>query len=593
MMKDMNDSAKRPEEDAEVGAISEDTELNEMEQQTAESSEDAQCGEDCQAEEPAESEDAQTEQMTAETVDEEFQISKRQEDGSWKPQPVWISCAEEPEAEEPEEPEQEEEHKPVSDRTRRIRKIVAGAVAAVVVLTVGGLSLYTYQYPHIFHGVKLASEFSLSGMTEEQAAQYIESDCGDSILNHDVTVTGDGKEFTLHVSDVAEQVDGAATAADAYRVGREGNYFQRVGAVISALFGQNTVDATIKTDDKALQEFVKDVHDEVQYDPVQPSFKVDKKAAVMTIDTGKTGLDFKQKPVVDALKAQIAEMNFEPYEIETYVLNQEKPDAEQMAKDASCEAENAKVDPETEEIINSVHGVKVTAAEISKVIGDASEQTYTVPVEITKAELTAKQLKKVLFRDVLAQTTTYYTSDYNRTINVRLTAEACDNTILNPGDEFSYNDIVGERTPERGYQKATIFVSGESVEDYGGGACQSSSTIYMAVLRADLDVTERRSHQFQITYTPISQDATVAWGSQDFKFVNDTDYPIKIDMSMGDGALTCTIYGTKTDDKTVELSSTSYVSGNYRHATLYKTVTVNGESETYVENNSAYRLGGH
>ena len=115
----------------------------------------------------------------------------------------------------------------------------------------------------------------------------------------------------------------------------------------------------------------------------------------------------------------------------------------------------------------------------------------------------------------------------------------------------------------------------------------------MAVLRADLEVTERRNHQFQITYTPISQDATVAWGSQDFKFVNDTDYPIKIDMSMGDGAMTCTIYGTKTDDKTVELSSTSYVSGNYRYATLYKTVTVNGESETHVENESSYRLGEH
>lgn len=592
-MKDVNDSAQLPEEEKEA-AVSEDKERNETEPETAETADGAQNEEEQTAEEPAESEEVQTEQIRMETVDPAFQISKRQGDGSWEPQPVWISCAEASD----EEPEEEEsqpipENKPVSDRTRRIRKIVAGAVAAVVVLTVGGLSLYTYQYPNIFHGIKLASEFSLSGMTEEQAAQYIESDCGSSILNHDITVTGDGKEFTLHVADVAEQVDGAATAEAAYRIGREGNYFQRVGAVVAALFGQNDIDAVIKTDDKALQKFVKDVHSKVQYDPVQPSFKIDKTNAVMTIDTGKTGLDFNQKTMRRELKEQISGMCFDPYEIETYVLNQQKPDAEQMAKDACCEAENAKVDPETGEIINSVHGVKVTAKAISDAIGDASKQTYTVPVEITKPSLTAKQLEKVLFRDVLAQTTTYYSGGYSRTTNVRLTAEACDNTILNPGDEFSYNGIVGERTPERGYQTATIFVDGKSVEDYGGGACQSSSTIYMAVLRADLEVTERRNHQFQITYTPISQDATVAWGSQDFKFVNDTDYPIKIDMSMGDGALTCTIYGTKTDDKTVELSSTSYVSGNYRYATLYKTVTVNGESETYVENESSYRLGEH
>lgn len=592
-MKDVNDSARLPEEEKEA-AVSEDKERNETELETAEVADGAQNEEEQTAEEPAESEDAQTEQIRMETVDPAFQISKRQGDGSWEPQSVWISCAEASD----EEPEEEEsqpipENKPVSDRTRRIRQIVAGAVAAVVVLTVGGLSLYTYQYPNIFHGVKLASEFSLSGMTEEQAAQYIESDCGSSILNHDITVTGDGKEFTLHVADVAEQVDGAATAEAAYRIGREGNYFQRVGAVVAALFGQNNIDAVIKTDDKALQKFVKGVHGKVQYDPVQPSFKIDKTNAVMTIDTGKTGLDFNQKTMRRELKEQISGMSFDPYEIETYVLNQQKPNAEKMAKDASCEAENAKVDTETGEILHSVHGVKVTAKAISDAVGDASKQTYTVPVEITKPELTAKQLEKVLFRDVLAQTTTYYSGGYSRTTNVRLTAEACDNTILNPGDEFSYNGIVGERTPERGYQTATIFVDGKSVEDYGGGACQSSSTIYMAVLRADLEVTERRNHQFQITYTPISQDATVAWGSQDFKFVNDTDYPIKIDMSMGDGALTCTIYGTKTDDKTVELSSTSYVSGNYRYATLYKTVTVNGESETHVENESSYRLGEH
>ena len=592
-MKDVNDSARLPEEEKEA-AVSEDKERNETELETAEVADGAQNEEEQTAEEPAESEDAQTEQIRMETVDPAFQISKRQGDGSWEPQSVWISCAEASD----EEPEEEEsqpitENKPVSDRTRRIRQIVAGAVAAVVVLTVGGLSLYTYQYPNIFHGVKLASEFSLSGMTEEQAAQYIESDCGSSILNHDITVTGDGKEFTLHVADVAEQVDGAATAEAAYRIGREGNYFQRVGAVVAALFGQNNIDAVIKTDDKALQKFVKGVHGKVQYDPVQPSFKIDKTNAVMTIDTGKTGLDFNQKTMRRELKEQISGMSFDPYEIETYVLNQQKPNAEKMAKDASCEAENAKVDTETGEILHSVHGVKVTAKAISDAVGDASKQTYTVPVEITKPELTAKQLEKVLFRDVLAQTTTYYSGGYSRTTNVRLTAEACDNTILNPGDEFSYNGIVGERTPERGYQTATIFVDGKSVEDYGGGACQSSSTIYMAVLRADLEVTERRNHQFQITYTPISQDATVAWGSQDFKFVNDTDYPIKIDMSMGDGALTCTIYGTKTDDKTVELSSTSYVSGNYRYATLYKTVTVNGESETHVENEGSYRLGEH
>jgi vancomycin resistance protein YoaR len=530
--------------------------------------------------------------------DPAFVVSKRQADGTWKRQPV--TAAAEPTEEPNEEPEEEEEPEEnislpdwkelLGGATFRKGRVVVGVVVAAVLVVFAGLSIYTYQYPNIFRGVKLTSTYSLSGMTQEEAANYIESECQDELLDQDITVSGDGKEFTLHIADAAEQVDGEATAEAAYQIGREGGYFQRLGDVIGALLGQKSVTASVVVNEEALDEFVQSVHDEVQYDPIQPSFTVDKSDAVLTIDTGTPGLDFDESVTEQALAQQMSVLDCTPYELETEAVAQDKPDAEQIAEDASCEAENAKVDTETGETVASVHGVSVTADAIAEVVGDAAEQTYTVPITVTKPEITQKELDEVLFRDTLAQVTTYYTSDSGRTNNVRLTAEACDGIILNPGDEFSYNDIVGERTPERGYQKATIFVNGESVEDYGGGACQSSSTIYMAVLRADLEVTERRNHQFQISYTPISQDATVAWGSQDFKFVNDTDYPIKVTMDMGGGALTCTIYGTKTDDKTVSLSATSSVSGDYRYATLYKTVTVNGESETYVENTSAYLL---
>ena len=114
--------------------------------------------------------------------------------------------------------------------------------------------------------------------------------------------------------------------------------------------------------------------------------------------------------------------------------------------------------------------------------------------------------------------------------------------------------------------------------------------MYMAVLRADLKVTERYNHQFQISYTPISQDAAVYWGSKDFKFVNDTPYPIKVVASSGGGTLTVKLYGTKTSDKTISFSSKSYTSGKYKYASLYKTVTENGKTTTTKVNSSAYLL---
>ena len=191
------------------------------------------------------------------------------------------------------------------------------------------------------------------------------------------------------------------------------------------------------------------------------------------------------------------------------------------------------------------------------------------------------------FSDVLGSKTTYYnTSVTGRSTNIRLATEAIDGTVLQPGETFSLNGVVGRRTAAKGYQTAIIFQNGKQVEGLGGGVCQVSSTVYGAVLYADLQVTERSSHQFQVSYTPVSQDAAVYYGSQDFQFVNDTDNPIKIAADASNGSLTVTIYGTKTTEKKVTLSSKSSVSGKYKYASLYKTVTENGKSTTTKVNTS-------
>lgn len=195
------------------------------------------------------------------------------------------------------------------------------------------------------------------------------------------------------------------------------------------------------------------------------------------------------------------------------------------------------------------------------------------------------------FSDVLGSKTTYYNSSVKgRSTNIRLATEAIDGTVLQPGETFSLNGVVGRRTAAKGYQTAIIFQNGKQVEGLGGGVCQVSSTVYGAVLYADLQVTERSSHQFQVSYTPVSQDAAVYYGSQDFQFVNDTDNPIKIAASASNGSLTVTIYGTKTAEKKVTLSSKSSVSGKYKYASLYKTVTENGKSTTTKVNTSKYLL---
>ncbi|MGN1030246.1 MAG: VanW family protein, partial [Butyricicoccaceae bacterium] len=328
-------------------------------------------------------------------------------------------------------------------------------------------------------------------------------------------------------------------------------------------------------------------------EPVQPSFKVDTEKKEMTIDTGTAGIDLDVESTVAAVTDALETLSFEDsIKVEPVSVPQDKVDAEAMAKEATTEPKNAGVKSDGKTLIEAVDGIKVTAEAITEAIGDGSEQTYTLPVEANKAKVTAADLEPVLFRDTLASVTTTLNPNLTgRTTNVRLAMKACNGTILNPGDTFSYNDIVGERTAARGYQSAIVFENGEQVPGLGGGVCQGSSTIYMAVLRADLKVTERRSHTFQVSYTPIAQDATVAYGSQDFKFVNNTDYPIKVVTSLEGSTVSCKLIGTKTQEKEVRLyASGAAYSGGYKHVSLYKEVTVNGKTTTTVENNSSYKI---
>jgi hypothetical protein len=127
--------------------------------------------------------------------------------------------------------------------------------------------------------------------------------------------------------------------------------------------------------------------------------------------------------------------------------------------------------------------------------------------------------------------------------------------ILNPGDTFSYNETLGQRTAEKGYMEAGAYVGGKVVQELGGGICQGSSTLYFCVLYADLKVVERSNHMFMVGYLPLGTDATVNWGTVDFKFQNDTNYPIKIEAFHKDGKLNVKLYGTKENENTVKIES--------------------------------------
>ncbi|MGB4503767.1 MAG: VanW family protein [Syntrophaceticus sp.] len=152
-------------------------------------------------------------------------------------------------------------------------------------------------------------------------------------------------------------------------------------------------------------------------------------------------------------------------------------------------------------------------------------------------------------------TTKFDANNHNRSYNIALAAGALNNTLLKPGEVFSFNQKVGPRTANNGYREAMIIESNEFVPGLGGGVCQVSSTLYNAVLLAGLEIVERCNHSLAVSYIPLGRDATVAYGSQDLKFRNNLDSHIYIKTSVGNGTLTMKIFGNKQKQKNVRLET--------------------------------------
>ena len=219
--------------------------------------------------------------------------------------------------------------------------------------------------------------------------------------------------------------------------------------------------------------------------------------------------------------------------------------------------QDAAVDPENDyAIVPSEDGVSfdIDAAQAA-LEAAAPGETVTVELIATEPDLTTAELEELLFRDELGSYSTKVSGSSGRRQNVRLAAEFCDGVILMPGEVFSYNDVVGERTTARGFSAAPAYLNGETVQEVGGGICQVSSTLYAACLYSNLEIVNRVNHTYASSYIGLGMDATVSWGGPEYEFRNNTDYPIRVDASYSGGRLTISIQGTKTDDVRVEITS--------------------------------------
>ena len=243
-------------------------------------------------------------------------------------------------------------------------------------------------------------------------------------------------------------------------------------------------------------------------------------------------------------------------------------------------------DSQTHAVAEEVMGVSfdMTGAQIMMDQAEAGTKVV-IPLIFTMPEVTSRQLGRLLFRDILAERTTIISGTNNRLNNVQLSTATVNGTILAPGEEFSFNRIVGQRTAERGYLEAGAYVNNETIMETGGGICQTSSTIYDCVLHADLAVIERWNHMFTVGYLPLGNDATINWGTADLKFINNTEYPIRIEAIAVGRSLTVKLIGTKLDD--------NYIKIDYKLISSTPYSTIRQEDESVPQGTTVNKSDGH
>ena len=370
------------------------------------------------------------------------------------------------------------------------------------------------------------------------------------------------KTLRLLPEDVDVKLDIEGAVEEAYQIGRG------VGSKINPERVDVDVAKHLTVNENYIREVLANTLDDADCEGTESAVKeakttvTDKDGNPKTVDALEITIgSLKREIEIDALYKEILDAYMSAnYELQ-YIYTETVPapiDLDALYEKYHCtEPINAVIDEDTFEITEGKPGFGFRMSDAIIAFEKAKPgDTVTLTLMELEPEYTSETLGTKLFTDVLSYYDSPHVYNPTRTHNLELACKEIDGTIVKPGETFSFNKTVGERTAEKGYGEAGVYVGGETVQQLGGGVCQVASTIFYCTLKADLEVVERAEHQFLPSYIPYGMDATIYWGSLDYKWRNNTPYPIRIDASVSDGYVHIRFVGTETKDYTVELDYT-------------------------------------
>ncbi len=455
--------------------------------------------------------------------------------------------------------------------------VLLAAIAVGLILWADSVTASDTNLPGVYVG-----STNVGGLTEKETLELLKGQQWDKSVSGTMTVQLPAEQsFRIDYIRSGAVLTAESAAAAAYRYGHGSNKFDNLKTYISSLMTPVDItegDKSLNRDyimalvTRALERFDKHIGD--------GSYTVDEAASEMVYIKGAGQIKLDAEDVyakaVEGLKALESSVSYA-----LPAQNVTAPDFNALHTELMREPHDAYYDKETGEIVPDVKGFAFDVSEAESLWNAAGLlEEVRIPVKIDMPEMTAEQLVASLFRDKLGSQTTLYTySSDARINNIKLCAAKLNGLVLNPGEEFSFNGTIGQRTTEAGFKAAAAYNDGQVVQEVGGGICQVSSTIYCAAMLAQMTTVERTCHMFVVTYLPYGLDATVSWPGPDYKFRNDRDYPVKIVAYCNDAdkSITIEIWGTDVDGSYVELTS-GY---GYRYDSTYPDVVIGYSAVSY------------
>lgn len=464
-----------------------------------------------------------------------------------------------------------EEVKKINARRKRNIFIIILIIFILVIFAIFStiFSLLNINNENIMIGVSI-NNIDISGLSKDEAKAKVENVL-DEKINKEIKVIYGEYESTINPKVIDAKFDTNKAIEDAYGIGRNGNIIINNYNILFSLIGKKDIETKVIINEEETEKLIKDIGANLPGALVETSYYIEDSNLIIT--KGKEGLVVNSEKLLELIyeKLNNKNINQEYIEIPVEVIKPEEIDLQKIHDEIYKEPQDAYYNKEPFEIHAEVDGVDFNIEEAKQIISSEEKEEYTIPLKITKPEMTINKIGTEAFPNLLSTFTTKYDkTNTNRTTNLQLAINKINGVVLMPDEEFSYNKIVGERTISAGYKEAKIYSNGEVVDGLGGGICQISSTLYNTVLLANLEITERRNHQFVTSYLPAGRDATVVYGSQDFKFKNNRKYPVKIEASLNSGIAKISLYGVKEENDYTVTFETRTVS-----AIPYKTKYIN------------------